>query len=137
MGRIAIVRAEDAPRVFARDRYPEDLVQSFTEGERDSATSTYFPRADEGLELLEITFPPGAEIRPHAHASSEVVYVTKGEIHMGSQVCPVGTAVFIDSMTLYSFRAGPEGATFLNFRGEPGGAAFSKDQFMAQRDTGD
>ena len=135
MGRIAIVHAQDVSRQRVRDAYPSSQTQSFTEGELDAETATYFPRGGESLELFEATFPPDAEIRPHAHAASEVVYVTKGEIRLGSQVCPVGSAIFIEGMTLYSFRAGPEGVTFVNFRGEPGSASYSKEQFMAEREA--
>jgi len=133
VGRIAIVHAQDVSPVRVRDAYPESQTQSFTEGELDAETSTYFPRDGESLELFAVTFPPDAEIRPHAHTASEIVYVTKGELRLGSQVCPAGSALFIEGMTLYSFRAGPEGVTFVNFRAELGSASFSKEQFMAKR----
>ena len=41
-----------------------------------------------------------------------------------------GSSVFIAAHTLYSFRAGPDGVRFLNFRPVGGARYIFKDEFM-------
>jgi hypothetical protein len=43
-------------------------------------------------------------------------FVHNDDPEIGSRSYPTGSAVFIPGNTLYSFRAGPEGLRFLNFR---------------------
>jgi hypothetical protein len=45
-------------------------------------------------------------------------------------------ARYIDADTLYAFRAGPEGATFLNFRGDPRPYYLFKEDLMLKRESG-
>ena len=60
-------------------------------------------------------------------------YVTRGELRLGAQVAGPGTAVYVDAMTLYGFTAGPEGCTFLNFRGVPSVGYLTREEFLAGR----
>jgi hypothetical protein len=88
------------------------------------------------LQMFEISYPANITVTPHAHEADEIIFVTKGELRFGRQICPVGTSVFIKGMTLYSFRTGSEGAIFLNFRAHRDFTIFSKTQVVAaQRAT--
>jgi hypothetical protein len=75
------------------------------------------PGGPDQLQLLEISYPPNITASPHAHESDEIVVVVRGEMRFGNNVCGVGSSAMIPAYTLYSFVSGPEGVTFLNFRG--------------------
>src|SRR5262249_7177030 len=128
VAKITVKQVEEVKSVVGRDVVPEGLRANYSELELDGIVTRYFPDGAETLELNRYSFPPGTEIRPHAHTASEIIYVTEGEIHLGAKVCRAGSAVFIDEMVLYGFRAGPAGVTFLNFRGTPGSRYLSKDE---------
>jgi hypothetical protein len=72
-------------------------------------------------------------VHPHAHLVDEIIYVVAGQLMIGSRVLEPGSSVFIAGRTLYTFRAGPEGVHFVNFRPCAGGNYLSKDELMAQR----
>jgi quercetin dioxygenase-like cupin family protein len=84
-------------------------------------------------ELFEVKFGPGTAVQPHAHLCDEIIYVIAGQLILGSRVLDPGSSVFIAGQTLYSFRAGPEGVHFVNFRPRSGAGYLSKDEFMARR----
>jgi quercetin dioxygenase-like cupin family protein len=68
------------------------------------------------LQLFETVLQPNSFVDVHSHASDEIIYVVKGSIELGSRSLGSGSSVFIAADTLYSFRAGPDGLHFLNFR---------------------
>ena len=84
-------------------------------------------------ELFEVKFGPDTAVQPHAHLCDEIIYVIAGQLILGSRVLEPGSSVFIAGQTLYSFRAGPDGVHFVNFRPRSGAGYLSKDEFMAQR----
>ena len=84
-------------------------------------------------ELFEVKFGPDTAVQPHAHLCDEIIYVVAGQLILGSRVLEAGSSVFIAGHTLYSFRSGPEGVHFVNFRPRSGAGYLSKDEFMAQR----
>ena len=84
-------------------------------------------------ELFEVKFGPDTAVQPHAHLCDEIIYVIAGQLILGSRVLDPGSSVLIAGHTLYSFRAGPEGVHFVNFRPRSGASYLSKDEFMAQR----
>ena len=84
-------------------------------------------------ELFEVHFGPDTVVQPHAHLCDEIIYVIAGQLILGSRVLEPGSSVFIAGQTLYSFRAGPEGVHFVNFRPRSGAGYLSKDEFMARR----
>ena len=103
---------------------PEELAGKSREHHHGSETEP---------ELFEVQFPPNTVVNPHAHLYDEIIYVVAGQLILGSRVVEPGSSVFIAGQTLYSFRAGPEGVHFLNFRPRSGSNYVSKDEFMAQR----
>lgn len=132
MGTITIRTAEDTSFVRTADTATEEMRMRYGEGELASSNRRILPVGDEGLQLFEVELPPGTRIQPHAHSSSEIIVVTGGEIIVGIQRCPLGTTVYVDADTLYSFRAGPDGCRFLNFRPTATVQYFTKQEHLAR-----
>jgi len=68
---------------------------------------------------------PGQSERPpeeeeqkgvHAHPENEIIFVTEGQIRLGSKLHDSGTALAIDADTFYGFSPGPDGMSFITFR---------------------
>jgi len=93
----------------------------------------YFPLDGETLQLFEIDMGPDAEVAPHAHTEDEIIYVLTGSILLGARTLGPGDALHVAKDTLYGFRTGPEGCTFLNFRPTDKVGYLDKEQFLAQR----
>ena len=93
----------------------------------------HHPGSETEPELFEVKFGPDTVVQPHAHLCDEIIYVIAGQLILGSRVLDPGSSVFIAGHTLYSFRAGPEGVHFVNFRPRSGAGYLSKDEFMARR----
>jgi hypothetical protein len=53
----------------------------------------------------------------HHHSQAEVLFVRAGSIRIGNKIHGPGTALFVDANTKYAFSAGPDGLSFVNFRG--------------------
>jgi hypothetical protein len=68
------------------------------------------------LWLHENVFPPNYEVVLHLHNEDEVIVVTAGEIVLGARRYGRGTAIAIAKQTIYGFKAGPGGLSFVNFR---------------------
>lgn len=133
MAKISIRQPEELVAVVVRDMVPPERHGDYTEDELATVATSYFPHADEDLELGLFSMPPHAVAEPHAHTAPEIFYVTAGSVHFGAQVCGPGSAIFVGEMVLYGFRAGPEGASFLAFRGETGSRIVSKDEYLTER----
>jgi hypothetical protein len=70
----------------------------------------------------------------HSHTEDEIIFVTAGQMRLGSKLLGPGTALSISANTLYSFIAGPEGLSFVNFRANaPGAIAFPSRAPMDER----
>lgn len=77
--------------------------------------------------LHENRFPAGLpapsdpQAGVHSHEESEIIFVTGGQMRLGTRLFGPGTAIAIQAGTLYSFLPGDAGLTFVNFRaGRPG-----------------
>jgi hypothetical protein len=83
--------------------------------------------------LHENHFPGTFDLSPdqiargiHSHTEHEIIFVTGGEIRLGSKLYGQGTALAIAANTLYGFTAGPLGLSFVNFRAaKPGDISFA------------
>jgi quercetin dioxygenase-like cupin family protein len=95
----------------------------------------HHPGSEVELQLSEIRNGPNHVTAPHAHLVDEIIYVTQGEMILGARTLRPGSSVYIPAKTLYGFRAGPEGLTFLNFRPQEDTAYLSKEQFLARREA--
>ena len=129
----SIRNVDDVQPIVTRDRMTEAQAAKYSDDELASVQTSYFPHEGESLELFQLELAPDTQIGRHAHRSAEVVYVLKGELKFGALTARAGAAVFVDAMTLYAFRAGPEGCTFLNFRGVPGGGILTPEELRAER----
>jgi quercetin dioxygenase-like cupin family protein len=131
MGKISFVTLADT----VADTVPVNPCEEDDEALRDAKGGrvTYFPVDGERLGLFEIHLEPGIEVASHAHSEDEIIVVTSGEIHVGRRVLGAGSSVYVEKETLYGFRAGPEGCTFLNFRGGARADYLPKHEVMARR----
>jgi hypothetical protein len=80
------------------------------------ATFVHYPGSTEAPQLAEIWVAPGASIRPRAQDGHGVGFVIGGEVELEGQVLGAGSSFFIPRGVAYSYRAGPQGVTFLGFR---------------------
>jgi hypothetical protein len=121
--------------LFADDLRMQEVLASLSDDEREGARFTHHPGSDDEPQLFEVRYPPGTRITPHAHDADEILVVVEGELHFGKQVYGPHSSVFIPRFTLYAFRAGPDGVTFLNFRPIASRGALSKEDLMARRSS--
>jgi mannose-6-phosphate isomerase-like protein (cupin superfamily) len=105
----------------------------FTPEELAGKTRMHHKGSESEPELFEVRFGPDTVVHSHAHLQDEIIYVISGQLVLGSRVLEAGSSVFVGGNTLYSFRTGPEGVHFVNFRPRSGAGYLSKDEFMAQR----
>jgi hypothetical protein len=63
---------------------------------------------------------PGERVKPHRHGTYQVNYVLRGELIFGSQHVTAGMGYFSPDM-LYSWRAGEEGAEWIEIHSGVGG----------------
>lgn len=54
----------------------------------------------------------------HSHEQDEIIFVTEGQIKLGNRLFGPGSAIAVDANTMYYFRSGPEGLSFINFRAQ-------------------
>jgi quercetin dioxygenase-like cupin family protein len=114
VGTIEFSGAEPYQRIGAF--VPDEMARRLTPGELDSDYRSHHPGAVDRLQLFEVRTPPDAVFNAHAHDEDEIILVVEGELHAGSRVVASGESMYIDGGTVYSFRAGPDGLTFFNFR---------------------
>ena len=67
-------------------------------------------------EMFEVEYGPNGFSTPHWHDVSEIIYILEGEMHVGTKMLGPGSSLFIDKGAIYSFKAGPKGLKFVNFR---------------------
>jgi quercetin dioxygenase-like cupin family protein len=109
------VDVEEASKMpeFQKERLPsEEQIRQW----RGTLNRSILNGSETEPSLHEARLQPDVVFPSHAHAVGEVIYVTEGALIFGSKVVRAGGAVMIPGGTLYSFRSGPEGATFVNFR---------------------
>jgi hypothetical protein len=108
------------------------------EGHTNSELLASLPNADEMYELLGrdlvtkmlVQTPllcvyheqakPGERVKPHRHGTYQVNYVLRGELIFGNQRVTAGMGYFTPDM-LYSWRAGEDGAEWIEIHSGIGG----------------
>lgn len=133
MATIRVTMPEDVPAVVTGDVVGDDLRGRMSDGELGSSVRMFHPGGEDALQLFEVEVRPDAVVGQHSHDEDEIIYVVDGELHLGRQVLGPGASVLIPGDTLYSFRAGPDGLRFLNFRGRRDITYRTRDEFMAIR----
>lgn len=66
------------------------------------------------------TAPPGEAVKPHRHGVFQVDYVLRGELWFGNQRVTAGMGFFTPD-ALYSWRAGDDGAEWIEIHSGVGG----------------
>jgi len=85
---------------------------------RDLVTRTIL--LSDTLSVFHETAQPGERVRPHRHGTLQIDYVLAGELIFGNRRVTAGMRVVIPD-TLYSWRAGDEGAEWIEIHaGAPG-----------------
>jgi hypothetical protein len=72
------------------------------------------------LSVYHETAKPGERVKPHRHGTYQVNYVLRGELMFGNQRVSAGMGYFTPDM-LYSWRAGPDGAEWIEIHSGIGG----------------
>lgn len=115
-------RPEAHPARPARDGGHVHVIPVAEPEGRDPRTGMLYQIfADSGCPHCEMwlhrtDFPEGHQGVPHLHTTDEIIVVVHGEMLVGSRANPMGSALGIDSDTIYSFAAGAGGLGFINFR---------------------
>jgi hypothetical protein len=93
--------SEQIFEVFGRDLVTKAIVQT--------------PK----LSVFHECAKPGERVKPHRHGTHQLTYVIRGELIYGTQKTTAGMGYFSPD-TLYSWRAGDEGAEWIEIHaGEP------------------
>jgi quercetin dioxygenase-like cupin family protein len=135
MAKIRIVDSDTARWMTPKEGQGGEMVEVDEPGDL-GAVRYHHPGSDSELYLHEAHTAPNVVIEPHVHREDEIIYVTDGELRMGSRVLTPGCSVYIPANTLYGFTSGPDGVSFLNFRGRRDTSHVSKDEFLAERAAG-
>lgn len=137
MAAIKFMHPADRVMRAARDMALEPHQrEAISEQELDVEMWAPHPGGAQQPQLLEVSYPPNVTASPHAHESDEIIVVMRGEMRFGNNVCGVGSSALIPAYTLYSFVAGPEGVTFLNFRGRADNSLLTPKAVRARRLSG-
>jgi hypothetical protein len=111
----------------------QETYEGMPEADRTAMVYIHHPGSATEPQLVELTLKPDLQVLPHAHNADEIIVVKEGSMKLGALDCPAGTSILIPKDTLYGFRVGPEGVTFLNFRPTGDYAHISKEEFLAKR----
>jgi hypothetical protein len=139
MPRVVFVPGSTRTFVSARERAAADPALAARLAEYraplDGVTACVHHAGDANRpQLVENHFPPGGFVEAHAHDTDEIMVITEGDAQFGNRWLGPGSSVYIPAMTLYSFRAGDSGLTFLNFRPHaPRSGIIRKDELLAER----
>ena len=117
-------------QIYKTDSTPWKTIQSRQpSGQGSTATRERHPGSADEVQLFEAKFDPDKATEVHTHEQDEIVYVVAGQMLFGRHILNPGDSIHIPGMTLYSFRAGPEGLQFLNFRPRKDTTYYSKAEF--------
>jgi quercetin dioxygenase-like cupin family protein len=133
MATIRFASREETPIMTVVDQITEEQKAALNDESLDSTVRFYHPGSETELQMFEVTVGANHETTQHAHDEAEIIYVVDGEMIVGSRTLRTGGSVYIPGSTLYSFRAGPNGLSYLNFRARQDLTYIAKDEFMARR----
>ena len=107
MGEMRVINEEAVPWTLGR-RFVKDGVPRYVHNRFPIA------RLDPGPWFGRVRYDPGMRVERHQHPANEIIYILGGELLLGDQVCPPGTAITLQAGTTYGpLIAGPQGAEFL------------------------
>jgi quercetin dioxygenase-like cupin family protein len=135
MAKVTTTRPGSAPWVTRAPGGSElDWIEIPPDDENVGGKRTFHPGPNDdphGLELFEVRLAPDRTIESHAHESDEIIYVLSGQMHLGATVLEAGSTVHVPGRTLYTFKAGPQGLHFLNFRPRPDRSYLTRKEVAA------
>ena len=73
---------------------------------------------DGGYSLLWVRFPSNYPLGRHSHSSDCLYYVQEGQVRLGNRTLGPGEGFFAPANAPYSYTAGPDGVTLLEFRSQ-------------------
>ena len=95
-----------------------DAEKMFDVFGRDLVTKTILQSPQ--LSVFHESAKPGERVKPHRHGTHQLTYVLRGELLYGNQRTTAGMGTFSPD-TLYSWRAGDDGAEWIEIHaGSPG-----------------
>ncbi len=109
----ALVTVEDLLRQHGRD---EATIKALPDEALHAKMRFYEMGTPESPQLFESQMPPHTLAPIHSHTEDEIIYILDGEMVMGTQTLGKGASVFVAANAKYSFKSGPNGLKFLNFR---------------------
>lgn len=133
MPKLSIRQKDNLGWINAGRAVAPETAAKFGDGDANSDICVHHRGSDTDLQLFEVRVPPNQATSQHAHVEDEIMYVVGGEIHFGAQIVGPGSSVYVPGNTLYTFKSGPEGATFLNFRARHDASFISKSELANKR----
>jgi quercetin dioxygenase-like cupin family protein len=133
MGTVRVVEAESINWQPVHEAVAPEVAARMSQAERDGDVRIIHPGAGGGLQLFEAHIDPDQEVSLHAHAKDEIIYILEGELLIGRKRLGPGASVFVGGNTLYGFKAGPDGVSFLKFRGESNTSFITREEFMESK----
>ena len=130
MGKVKVVEADTIPWQLVSDAVAPEVAARMSRAERDADVRIMHASVG-GLHLFEARIAANEEIKLHAHAADEIIYILEGELQIGRKRLGPGASVFVAGHTLYGFRSGAEGVRFLNFRGQGNTSFITREEFVA------
>jgi hypothetical protein len=132
------------PFFYSLEEIPErTITEVFADAEPEVAEQMHdlFGRAMVSKEILRtpeltvyhVRVPAGERVKPHRHGTYQLTYILRGELLYGNRSVRAGMGYFSPDM-LYSWKAGPQGAEWLEIHGG-GPSGIYTDR--PQRQTGD
>src|SRR5262245_26562392 len=67
-------------------------------------------------QLSVVQHPPDRVVEPHSHTVDEVIYILDGTLETGGRIYAEGSLLFIGANTIYGFKTGPRGLSWVFFR---------------------
>lgn len=116
MAKLEFSLSDDSSLRRIGDIVSAELGERFAPGELDSQYRSHHPGSEDRLQLFEVRAPADAQFEAHSHDEDEIILVVEGELRAGSHVVGPGGSMYVSGGTVYSFRAGPAGLRFFNFR---------------------
>jgi mannose-6-phosphate isomerase-like protein (cupin superfamily) len=124
---------ERASDYVERGVMTQETFERMPEGERRMYGYYHHRGSKNEPQLVELKLEPGLGVESHAHEVDEIFAVVAGELHFGNRVCGAGSSVCVPRLTLYSFVAGPDGCTVLNFRPTGDFGYIPKDELIKRQ----
>ena len=83
--------------------------------------------------MIEVKVFADQRVSVHAHETGECFYIVRGEMQFGKHTLKAGDSIFVPGLTPYSFKGGPEGVEFVNFRPRQDLTHFSSEEVQTMK----